>query len=345
MNTMTNQYLEEQRQKAIKINRWQKEDISDAKIIEKIIEPIKTSKFKTLIAHAAAKINPQFINANNTIEGLSYIIGYKVANLNKDFKTSAREIINGMSVISENIYFYINKSQDKLFFIAQKASLFNQRKNINGVLKKLGLVAEDLINPKKDLHLSEDELKATILQSLKDITINEHGSVDLLENDKVGPAIKIDIVTKMIWPKIKKEIQEGVSLFIVTDKLLQRDKYFKLLEKFAFENEMSIDSIIYLINQPKEQLRHLKYYSKIEPQLADIIKTYNKYSEYSNANHYISQFYINIMEKIMDKYIPASEREKIINEQFISIADHALTLNDLKKRLSLGNVEKIKPSL
>lgn len=340
-----NKHLEEQRRKAIQLHKLNSEDITDVEIIDKAIRPQKTNKFKVLIASAAAKINPKFINTNNTLEGLSYIIGYKVANLHKDFKISAIEIFNGLRVVGGSVSFYINKSQDKLFFIAQKAVIFSERNNINNGLKKLGLNFETLLDPKTQLQLSEEQLKNTVLKGLKDVTLNEHGSIDLLENDKVDSAIKIDIVKHMIWPKIKKEIQESVSLFIVGDKLLKMDKHFKELEKFAADNNMSINSIIYLINHPKEHLKELKQYSKIEKNLDDIIRTYNKYSEYSNANYYISQFYISIMEKVMDKYLPPAEKEAIVNEQFFSIGDQGFNFNDLKAKLSLGNVEKIKPSV
>lgn len=341
---MLDKELHRQEQKAAYLKRVQtNNDITDVDIIEKVMtEPIKTKKFKSLLAHYISKLNPRYINTDNTLAGLCYVAGYKISTFNSNIQLSAREIFKGVKVIKNSISFYFDETQNLLAILAQKKVIKSSQVQIENNLQALGLNFQNLLDDKAIVDFPREKLQEAIGEKLQEFSIDDKYSIALLSDEQVDNVVKKDIITKMIWPKIKTQLQNSFSLLCVSNNLLKMDKHFKTIDNFAQVNEISISSVIHLIKQPTQYLKEFKDYEKIQENLPEIINTLNKYSDFGNANAYICSVYVETIEAILSKYLKQEDAENILSEKFIFINDEDLSINTLKERLNI-KAEKIKP--
>lgn len=340
---MLEQEFHRQEQKAAYLKRLQEnKDITDVDVIEKVVnEPIKNKKFKSLLAHYISKLNPSYINTDNTLTGLCYVAGYKLTTFNNNIRLSTSEIFKGIKVIKNSISFYFDETQNFLAILAQKKVIKSSQLKIESNLQALGLNFENLLNDKIIVELPKDKLKEAIGKQLQEFSIDDKYSIALLSDEQVDDIVKKDIITKMIWPKIKTQLQNSFSLLCVSNNLLKMDKHFKTIDNFAQINEISINSVIHLLKQPAQYLKEFKDYEKIQENLPEIINTLNKYSEFGNANAYICNVYVQVIEGILSKYLKPEDAQNILAEKFIFINDEDLCVNTLKERLDF-KADKIK---
>lgn len=334
--------LENNLAEAKKLVTLQDSDKNKSLLKKLILE--KHQNFKSLMASNISKINPNYINTNNTLSGLMYITGYHLSSLNKDTKITIKEIFNGSKVVKNNIKGYFNHINDCYYIIGQKYEVLKHKVNLDKKISKLGINLNTLLNSKISFSFQDikEELDLTLNLKLKEHNI-ENEKINLLQenSDFSNYSLNNDIIQSIVWKKMKKEIQDSISLLVISEKLFKKDPYFKKLEDFAESNSVSISSIIYLLQYSPKNFEHFKKFNDLEPDIPLIINTYNKYSEYANAALYISKFYINTMIQVSQKYLQNEDFNNLINEKFLSIQGIEFNLKELSEKFNVNITENV----
>ncbi len=303
--------------------------------------------FKKLIPPMIEKLNPNFVNTNNTIGGLLYTAVVKMGNLTEKTVLRIADFANQVYIAGLSAPVKINDAHDGMVLFGQKMTVLKVRKQIDDELRALGVSFENLLINKayfeKDFPQINKYLRKKS-QSMGFVGVDPGNEQDaeilLLDDQKASPEIKKDIVKKIVWPKLKAEIQKAMSHMLVADTLKNSDTYIKMLSNFAKTNEMSPDSIYFMLNKDPQSLLTLKSAHKIKDSAAKIIEAVNKYTDFTNSNIHMARFYTGLANTIINKYLTPEEQKNIREEKFIVLNGQDNNLNDIEEKLALGPDQK-----
>lgn len=303
--------------------------------------------FKKLLPRMIEKLNANFINTNNTLGGMIFSSALKLNTASQKALEKIAEIGSQIYVAGSQIGTQVNSAHAGIVLFGQKVAVLRARTKIDNELRSLGVSFENLLVNKSYFEKDFEQINRYLRkksQSIGFLAVNPGNEQDaeilLLDDAKASPEIKKDIVKKIVWPKLKAEIQKAMSHMLVADTLKNSDIYIKQLYNFAKANEMSPDSVYFMLNKDPQSLLTLKSAHKIKDSAPKIIEAVNKYTDFTNSNIHMARFYSNLVNTIINKYLSPDEQKNIKEEKFIVLNGEDNNLNDIEEKLALGPDQK-----
>jgi len=290
--------------------------------------------FKKLISKMIPGLDKNYFNTNNTLAGLIYTQVLKLNHLTKETKQKVEEIGNKCKALTLQL-------NNKIILIGQKGQILKAKLQVDAELTKIGASFENLLIDKEYVQSNKDAIEEYLRQKVKSLGFSDIKPVDekeakiLMLEECESAQIRSDIMQKIVWPKLKVELQKTLSHIAMADTLKNSDPYIKQLNSFAKLNNVHPDSVAYLMSKSPQDLATMHGYNKISNNLSSIISSINKYTDFANNNIYMSNFYLNLTVQILHKYLTPEQVEKIKEEKFLELKGEDYNLNQIEKFLSV----------
>lgn len=308
--------------------------VTDVDVIREVVgaSPVYdiNEKFKDTMPAFMQKLNSDYINTNNRFSGVIYAKCYALGKFSSESIEKFKSAVEIVKNTGSNIVLKYDETKNQVFLLGQKFQVLKSGIKLESDLKAVGVDFKNVLSPdykEIDLEAVTAALQSKLLKF--DIVVDERVDIALLNEPHVNDTIKSDIISKVVWPKLKESIRESITLISVAGKLLESDAAYKKLDNFAKTNSMTLESAVFLLQQKDDVYKNLRGSYKIQKDSVKIIDQWNKYSNFTNAAVQLSQFYLDTSVKIMDKYLPADVRDKMMNEHFFFQNGQDLSLKDI----------------
>lgn len=283
-------------------------------------------------------INPSY--QLNKEGSLIYTVGYTVGSMTKEVESVIKKAIAPFSYVKSKI----DATKKSVLIFGQKAQVITARVKIEQSLKDLGVDFKQLIIDAPNKEIVSQELKQHLQDKIKKYSIEyieaeQKVKIDYLDKNQASEEIKVDTIKNVLWPKLKTELQQSLSLIVVANSLQKNDVYIKKLTRLANKNHLELSSVCYLVKQEAAILSTLDGYEEIAKELPAVVDSINKYTNFTESATSITKFYLNIINSIIQEYVPHLG-EEFRQERFVNLQDSNLNLLEIEQR-----IDKIKPML
>lgn len=278
------------------------------KVVEKYTED--KMALNILMNHdALPSIKTAYVNMRNGFIEKAHKAGVSV-------QVKAHEVlINPLQNKMNNVY-------ETLFLVGKRKTVAKLKTNFSQSLSLIGLKADDLVYDNTDKnYASVEEVSTTIdeklAKQLKIIKVeNEYIPVALQNLDD---EMKLEIIKKMLWPKLMKEIESSLGLSLHLNKIKNNNVHMKSIDAFASKNDLTLETAIHCLENHDSLLETYKGVQNIIKDKDTILHTAEKF-EIIGRNNFI------ILQSLVKA---ATNLEKIISN--LNVDNKEETLEELSK--------------
>ena len=237
-------------------------------------KPKSNNKFLNIVGTMLSNISPKigFKSSDNRWENLGYKVSFKITRKIKNItvKSIADEFkkIKNISVISNTNSFNL---------IGEKKIIEKISKKYQKNLKLLGFEVEDLNDKDNNYQMSAEDITKLMNEKIeKDFNFSFSSmSFNILNN--LDDNKKVELIEKIIWPKLSNELNDVMNLSIDLNKLTEKKEKLKDLFDFAKLNSIHADVVVHTLKNNSELLQNLHGYEKVLKSKDDILSLYDKY--------------------------------------------------------------------
>lgn len=194
-----------------------------------------------------------------------------------DLKIKAQSY--GVIVKEGNILNSVNKLVQTITLIGDKISINKLNKQFKNNLALIGFEAHELFQPTNKTFLNVTEVAENIDNKLsKNLNlqkIDDSYSFTILEG--LTAERKFEMINKIIWPQLAKELGQSMGLAISLSDLLNKNKDLKSLLAFSKKNDMHTDIIIHSLKNNPEILKNYPGFENLKKDKDIILSSSEKY--------------------------------------------------------------------
>lgn len=199
--------------------------------------------------------------------------------------TNKDNLVTNLGAKTQNFY-------DTVFLFGEKKSISKLKKNFASALEMIGFQAEELAYDHKK---GDYVMPETIVKNL-DQKLEENFKITKSADNYLLPALenlnditKAEMVSKIIWPNLMKEIENSLGLLISIDQSKNDNKYFKLLNNFSKINGITSETALHCLENQPNLLSQYKNHTTLLQNKEGIINNMDKYERLSHNNFVVLQ--------------------------------------------------------
>lgn len=216
----------------------------------------------------------------------------------------------------------IKDNIENITLIGDKRIIKKLNKSFKNNLALLGFDVQEVISGKKNNAIGTDKVQENIEQLLQN-KINIHandGEYDITLLNELDSKMKLEMIKKIIWPSLAKELTSNMELTLYLSQLANNDKALKDLFKFSKKNNIHADIVIHSLKKNPDILKNYSDSNKIFENKEQILFSENKYSTLTENNLVVLNSLIKVTEKI--KSILSDLPENLNAKEFIEQIDN-----------------------
>lgn len=323
------------------------------------------SAFKTLMSSHISQINTKydiFNRATNSFKSLKENFAIKISNkweqvpsmnilyTNIKEKFIEQALISGITIQTKvnaskkNLTATLNEKShnlyDTVFLFGEKRAVAKLNKNFSSALEMIGFKAEELsYDYKKNDYVIPETVQKNIDQKLSDSfkIIKSKDNYLLPALEQLNDETKAEVISKLIWPNMMKEIENSLGLLISINNSKNENKYFKLLNNFAKNNDITPETALHCLENQPSLLNSYKNHNALLENKDGIINNMDKYEKLSHNNFVVLQSLIKAATDIQSLIENLNIRNK---EQIITNMANTKVANSDKKSYSFSTIQK-----
>lgn len=197
--------------------------------------------------------------------------------LKLDLKSTAQK--SGVFVKENKITNGMNKIFETITLIGDKLAVNKLNKQFKHNLELIGFEAHELFQPTTKTFLNSDEVEKKIdakLNKTLNLQKNDDSYSFTILNGLTGER-KFEMMSKIIWPQLAKELGQSMGLAISLSDLLNKNKDIKSLLSFSKKNNIHTDIIIHSLKNNPEILKDYPGFDKLNKDKDIILSSSDKY--------------------------------------------------------------------
>jgi hypothetical protein len=224
--------------------------------------------FKAQLSYEVARTNIADLHGKGSI---------LLQKLKIDLKSNAQKY--GVVVRENKITSGVNKFFETIILIGNKISVNKLNKQFKHNLELIGFEAQDLFQPTTKTFLNAEQVEKKIDDKLsKNLNLqkNEDSYSFTILNGLTGDR-KFEMISKVIWPQLAKELGQSMSLAISLSDLLNKNKDIKSLLSFSKKNNLHTDIIIHSLKHNPDILSNYPGFKNLVKDKDVILSSSDKY--------------------------------------------------------------------